>query len=33
MAEGLKIVCARPNSGPVGETAPEETPITENVTA
>ncbi len=32
MAEELKVGCARPTGGPVGETAPEQTPITENVT-
>ena len=30
MAEELKVGCARPTGGPVGETAPEQTPITEN---
>jgi len=30
MAEELKVGCARPTGGPVGETVPEQTPITEN---
>jgi len=30
MAEELKAGCARPTGGPVGETAPEQTPESDN---